>query len=96
MLEEFEACGTESNHRNKNPKRCSTLDYVGLNLHVKGLPKEKAYLFLIFLKILFYMFMRDTERERGRDTGRGRCRLSLGSLMQDSVPGPQDHDLSQR
>ena len=38
--------------------------------------------------------MRDTER--GRDTGRGRSRLPAGSPMQDSIPGPQDHDLSQR
>ena len=30
-------------------------------------------------KILFYLFMRDTERERDRDTGRGRSRLHAGS-----------------
>ena len=35
--------------------------------------------------------MRDTER--GRDKGRRRSRLSVGSLMQDSNPGPQDQDL---
>ena len=29
--------------------------------------------------------MRDTER--GRDTGRGRSRLPVGILMQDSIPG---------
>ena len=38
--------------------------------------------------------MRDTERDR--DIGRGRGRLPAGSLMQDWIPGPQDHDLSQR
>ena len=38
--------------------------------------------------------MRDTEREA--ETGRGRCRLPMGSLIQDMIPGPQDHDLSQR
>ena len=36
--------------------------------------------------------MRDTERERERererDIGRKRRRLPLGSLMQDSIPGP--------
>ena len=37
--------------------------------------------------------MRDTEI--GRDTGRGRSRLPVGSPMQDSIAGPQDHDLSQ-
>ena len=38
--------------------------------------------------------MRDTER--GRDIGRGRSRLPMGSLMQNSIPGPWDHTLSQR
>ena len=36
-------------------------------------------------------------RETGRDIGRGeRSKLLEGSPMQDSIPGPQDHDLSQR
>ena len=47
----------------------------------------------LFLKILF---IHERHRERGRDTGRGRSRLLLGSLMRDSIPGPQNHDLSQR
>ena len=38
--------------------------------------------------------MRDTERSR--DIGRGRSRLPAGSLMRDSIPGPRDHNLSQR
>ena len=37
--------------------------------------------------------MRDIER--GRDTGRGRSRLHAGSPMWDSIPGHQDHVLSQ-
>ena len=37
--------------------------------------------------------MRDTQR--GRDTGRGRSRLPVGNLIQDSIPGIQDHALSQ-
>ena len=32
-----------------------------------------------------------TERERGRDTGRGRSRLHVGSPTWDSIPGLQDH-----
>ena len=40
--------------------------------------------------------MRDTERERGRNIGRGRSRILVGSPMRDSIPGPQDHALSQR
>ena len=38
--------------------------------------------------------MRDTER--GRDISGEKSRLPVGSLMQDSIPGPQDHSLSQR
>ena len=37
--------------------------------------------------------MRDTERERGRDTGRGRSRLPAGSPTWDSILGLQDHAL---
>ena len=40
--------------------------------------------------------MRDTERETGRDTGRGRSRLHAGSLMWDLIPGLQDHALGRR
>ena len=32
--------------------------------------------------------MRD--RERGRDTGRGRSRIPAGSPMWDLIPGPRD------
>ena len=49
---------------------------------------------LFFLR--FYLFMRDTHTERGRDIGRGRSRLPTGSPMRDSIPGLQDHDPSQR
>ena len=38
--------------------------------------------------------MRD--RERDKDIGRGRSRLPAGTLMWDSISGPQDHALSQR
>ena len=40
--------------------------------------------------------MRVRERQRGRDTGRGRSRLPAGSPVQDSIPGACDHDLTQR
>ena len=36
------------------------------------------------------------ETQRGRNIGRGRSRLPVGNLMQDSIPGPRDHDLGQR
>ena len=48
---------------------------------------------LLFLKILF---IHESHRETGRDTGSGRGRLHPGSPMQDSIPGPRGHDLSQR
>ena len=37
---------------------------------------------------------RDTHTDAGR--GRGKNRLHAGSLMWDSIPGPQDHTLGQR
>ena len=40
------------------------------------------------------MIVTERERERGRDTGRGRSRLLAGSPMWDLIPGPQDHTLS--
>ena len=40
--------------------------------------------------------MRDTKRERGRDTGRERSRLHAGSPMWDLIPGLQDHAPGQR
>ena len=47
-----------------------------------------------FLKIVFllrfYLFVRDRERRRGRS------RLPTWSPMWDSIPGPWDHNLSQR
>ena len=39
--------------------------------------------FKIFLLRFTYLFVRDTDSERGRDTGRGRSRFLAGSLMQD-------------
>ena len=40
--------------------------------------------------------MRDTDRERGRDTGRQRSRLLAGNPMRDSILGFQDHALGRR
>ena len=44
--------------------------------------------FLFFLKDLF---IHERHRKRGRDTGRGRSRLPVGSPMWDWIPGPRDH-----
>ena len=45
---------------------------------------------------IFYLFMRDIERERGREMGRGRSRLHSGSPMWNLILKLQDHALSQR
>ena len=44
----------------------------------------------------FYFFIHERHTERGRDIGRGRSRLPMGSPVWDSIPGPQDHALNQR
>ena len=51
---------------------------------------------LIFLKDFIHLFMRDIQRERGRDTGRGRSRLHAGSPTWDLILGLQDRTLGQR
>ena len=51
-----------------------------------------ALIFFFFFKILFIIHERHTER--GRDRGRGRSRLHAGTLMWDSIPGPQGQSLS--
>ena len=53
------------------------------------------FIAVCFLKILF-IYSWETYTERGRDIGRERSRLHAGSLMWDSIPGLQDHILSQR
>ena len=53
-------------------------------------------LFFLMLPLRFYLFIHERHRERGRDSGRGRSRLPVGSPKWDSIPGPQDHNLSQR
>ena len=48
-----------------------------------------VHLLCFFLS--FYLFIHDRHSERGRDIGRRRSRLPFGSLMQNLIPGPQDH-----
>ena len=50
--------------------------------------------FFSFLSFRFYLFIHERRGERGRDTGRGRGRLPVGSLMWDSIPGRWDHSLA--
>ena len=44
----------------------------------------------------FYLFMRETEREAETQAEFWRSRLLARELMQNSIPGPWDHALSQR
>ena len=51
---------------------------------------------LMYFFLRCCLFIHERHRERGRDIGRGRSRLPMRSPMQDFIPGPRDHDLSQR
>ena len=70
----------------------------GLKAGAKLLSHLGCPLFLFFFKI--YLIILERERKIGggaeREAGRGRSRLHAGSLMWNSIPGPLDHDLSQR
>ena len=52
-----------------------------------------VWMFFFLLKIFIYSYMRDIQRERGRDRVRRRRRVNAGSLTWDSIPGPQDQAL---
>ena len=72
--------------------RGKSMDFFFKNLELlKDTYKVIEY---YFFKYCIYLFMRD--RERGRDTGRGRSRLHAGSPMGEWIPGLQDHALGQR
>ena len=55
-----------------------------------------SFCFLWIFQKIFYLFITERHKEGGRNIGRGRSRLPAGSQMQDLIPGPLDHDLSQR
>ena len=44
----------------------------------------------------FYLFIHDTQRKRGRDTGRERSKLHSKSPLWDFIWGLWDHTLRQR
>ena len=64
------------------------IPFLGIYQKVEN---KKANLFIF--KDVIYLLMRDTQRERGRDTGRGRSRIHTGSPAWDLIPGLQDHTL---
>ena len=63
-----------------------------LKISSRCLPSRKS--FFVFQR--FYLFIHERHTERGRDIGSGRSRLPEGSPRWDSIPGPWDHNLSQR
>ena len=52
--------------------------------------------FLSFFSFSKILLIHERHKERCRERHRGRSRLPQGSLMQDSIPGPWNHDLSPR
>ena len=72
-------------------RKKGTKDHMNIYIDADNTFDNIQYLF--FFKILYYFFMKDTEK-RGRDIGRRRSRLPAGSPMWDFIPGPRDHDLS--
>ena len=69
-------------HLNSTIKICRKMEWS--EIYLKGQ----------FFFLRFYLFIH--EKDIGRDTGRERSRLPKGSLIQDSIPRPRDHDLSQK
>ena len=61
--------------------------------HFSGLFKTRTMSFVSF-QFFFKIYLFIYDRERGRDTGRGRSRR--GSPTWDPIPGLQDHAPGQR
>ena len=64
---------------------------VSVCVNMKLLWQDLIMLFF-FPEDFIYLFMRDTQIERQRHRQREK-QASCGSLMRDSIPGPQDYDL---
>ena len=55
-------------------------DFVNLRLAFNII-----YIYIFFL----ILFIDERPRERGRDLGRGRSKILRGSLIRESIPGPE-------
>ena len=72
------------------PPRCPQLKEKFSNLYI--LYWEPSFNFFFFFKILFFLFVRDTERQRHRP----REKQAPCTELEGTLPGPQDHVLSWR
>ena len=79
----------EGRHPTAEPSRCPSIGklfqdekdlVISITLNYYPSPCHK---YVLFKKDFIYLFMRD--RERGRDTGRGRSRLPAGGTMWDLI-----------
>ena len=68
---------------------------VGVDSQGSKFKRYQIFIFLFF-KGFIYLFMTDTERKRGKDTGKGRSGLHAGNPMWNSILGHQDHALGLR
>ena len=67
-----------------------------LPIHVTILDFRNLFFKRLYLFIYSWKTHTQRERERGRDTCKGRSRLHAGSPMWDSIPRLQDHALGLR
>ena len=79
--------------------RCATQEsHIQKNLNVWLLGWILLFIFIMWIASTFFkiLFIHERHTERGRDIGRGRSTLSAGSPKRYLIPGPQDHNLSQK
>ena len=78
------------------PLKCNVYIYIFLTYQILKtsslwMINQVPQNLFFFLRFIYNSW--ETQRERQRH--RGRSRLPTGSLMQDSIPEPKDHDLAQ-
>ena len=56
-----------------------------------GVPQFTFYFIFIFIILTDFIYLFMNDREGGRDPGRGRSRLHVGSPTWDPIPDLQDH-----
>ena len=67
---------------------CYPFSYLFVRFNKLPFELNCVYLFIYLFQGFIYLFMRDTKRDRGRDTGRG-SRIHAGRLMRDLILDPR-------